>query len=262
MLTGTSPRLRGKNVIGCSVKSRQSDYVKRMLRRALTLISLLATSAALAADTPAATGIVATGPASVLFTIAGLMILGLLFRQTAHRLTQGIVNRIGEMRIQRVLKRHGKDQLHDIIIPGAYGGLARIDHAVLTPGGILCIRTVHTHGVVFGTEDEAQWTNVDGISRRRFLNPLIQNEGRTRALQNIVPEVPVANLVVFTGNVDFPNPLPTNVIHVDSIDSYIAKYVFGPSKVEDWDAVWMSVKSAILSDDASRRDFNAQLSFS
>ena len=103
---------------------------------------------------------------------------------------------------------------------------------------------------------------MDGITRRRFLNPLIQNEGRTRALRNIVPEVPVANLVVFSGNVEFPNPLPANAIHVDRIDSYIAKYVFGPSMVADGDAVWMRVTAAILSDDASRRDFNAQLSFS
>ena len=262
MMTATSLHLQGKTVTNRSVKMAQSDYVKNMFRRAFTLISLLTASAALAADTPATTGVVSTGPAFVLFGIAAVMILGLLFRQTAQRLTQGVVNHLGELRIRRVLSRHGSDQLHDIIIPGAYGGLARIDHAVLTSGGILCIRTVHSHGVVFGNEGDAQWTHVDGITRRRFLNPLIQNEGRARALQNIVPEVPVANLVVFTGNVEFPNPLPSNVIHVDRIDSYIAKYVFGPSKVEDWDAVWMSVKSAVLGDDASRRDFNAQLSFS
>ena len=148
------------------------------------------------------------------------------------------------------------------VMKGAFGGLARIDHAILTSGGILCIRTVHCHGVVFGSEDEAQWTHVDGIARRRFLNPLIQNEGRRKALNNIVPDVPVANLVIFTGNVDFPNPLPSNVIRVGQLDSYIAKYVFGPSKIEDLDAVWMSVKSAAMTDDATRADFNAQLGFS
>ena len=246
----------------CSVSIRQNDYVKTMFRRAFTLISLPTTSAALAADTPAATGVISTGPAAILFSIAAVMILGLLFQHTAHRLTQRVVNRLGELRIRRVLSRHGRDQLHDFIVPGAYGGLARIDHAVLTSGGILCIRTVHVHGVVFGGEEDAQWTHVDGITRRRFLNPLIQNEGRTRALRNIVPEVPVANLVVFSGNVEFPNPLPANAIHVDRIDSYIAKYVFGPSKGADWEAVWLRVKAAILRDDASRRDFNAPLSFS
>ena len=127
-----------------------------------------------------------------------------------------------------------------LFFPGAYGGLAKIDHAILTAGGILCIQTKHYNGVVFGGEDEAQWTNVDGIQRRRFLNPLIQNEGRTRALQKVIPGVPVANLVIFTGKVEFTTPPPKNVIHVDNLESYVAKFVFGPSKVDDWHAVWVN----------------------
>ena len=46
---------------------------------------------------------------------------------------------------------------------------------------------MHYNGIVFGGEDEAQWTNVDGVTHRRFLNPLIQNEGRSRAI-NIGPD--------------------------------------------------------------------------
>ncbi len=216
----------------------------------------------MAADSSTATGITSTGPALFLFTIAAALILSLLFRHTAARLTQVLVQRLGELRIRRALERKTSSVMHDFIVPGAFGGLARIDHAILTSGGILCIKTVHRHGVVFGSEDEPQWTHVDGVARRRFLNPLIQNEGRRKALNNIVPDVPVANLVIFTGNVDFPNPLPKNVIRVGQLDSFIAKYVFGPSKIEDWDAVWMSVKSAAMTDDASRADFNAQLGFS
>ena len=149
--------------------------------------------------------------------------------------------------------------LHDFILPGAYGGHVKIDHAILTAGGILCIQTKHYNGIVFGEADEPQWTNVDGTLRRRFLNPLIQNEGRTRALQNVLPDVPVDNLVVFTGNVEFPTPPPNNVIRVERLDSFIAKHVFGPSKVKDWDAAWLTVKSAALTDEASRKDLQAQI---
>ena len=46
------------------------------------------------------------------------------------------------------------------------------------------------------------------------------------------------------------------------IDSYIAKFVFGPCKIKDWDAVWLTVRSALLTDEGSRKDFRAQLSFS
>ena len=102
----------------------------------------------------------------------------------------------------------------------------------------------------------------DNMHRRKFLNPLIQNEGRTRALQKVIPDVPVANLIVFTGDIQFTSPPEKNVIQVGRLDSYIAKFVFGPCKIDDWDAVWMTLKAAALTDEESRKDFNAQLSFS
>jgi hypothetical protein len=49
---------------------------------------------------------------------------------------------------------------------------------------------------------------------------------------------------------------------VRKLNSYIAKFVFGPCKIKDWDAVWLTVKSAALTDEETRKDFRAQLSFS
>jgi hypothetical protein len=231
----------------------------------IVLIRLVATSLplmavpALAADTAVQTGVTNVGLATFIFTIAGALLLTLIFRSAASHVVRVVTRRIGTFRIRRALEARSPDVLHDFILPGAYGGLVKIDHAILTAGGILCIQTKHYSGIVFGAADEAQWTNVDGTRRRRFLNPLIQNEGRTRALQNVVPDVPVANVVVFTGSVEFPTPPPKNVIRVGKIDSFIAKFVFGPSKVKDWDAVWLTVKSAALTDEATRKDLQAQI---
>jgi len=219
----------------------------------------LAVLPALAAESAAATGITSVGPAIFCFTVAGALILTLVFRSVANHVLGIVTARIGALRIRRVLHARSKDVLHDFILPGAYGGLVKIDHAILTAGGILCIQAKHYNGMVFGAGDEPQWTNVDGTVRRRFLNPLIQNDGRTRALQKAVPEVPVANLVVFTGKVEFPTPPPANVIRVARLDSYIAKFVFGPSKVKDWDSVWLGLRSAALTDEASRKDLRAQI---
>ena len=230
------------------------------VRRILTATPLFAIPA-VAADGGVPTGITSTRPAMFLFTIAGALLLTLVFRSVANHIVRFVTRRIGQYRIRAALARRSHDVLHDAIIPGAYGGLARIDHAILTAGGILCIQTKHCNGIVFGDEDEAQWTNVDGVHRRRFLNPLIQNEGRTRALRQVVPEVPVDNLVVFTGSVEFTSAPPKNVIHVSRLDSYIAKHVFGPSKIKDWDAVWLTVNAAVLKDEAARKDFAAQISF-
>ncbi len=230
------------------------------VRRILTG-ALLVAMPALAADGGLQTGISDTRPALFLFMLAGALMLTLVFRSLASHVVGFVTRKTGQVRIRAALAKRSPDVLHDAIIPGAYGGLARIDHAILTAGGILCIQTKHCNGIVFGDADEAQWTNVDGVHRRRFLNPLIQNEGRTRALRQIVPDVPVDNLVVFTGTVEFTAPPPANVIHVSRLDSYIAKHVFGPSKIEDWDAVWLTVNAAVLKDEAARKDFAAQISF-
>jgi hypothetical protein len=227
----------------------------RLIASSLPLIAI----PALAAEQKIATGITNVGPAAFIFTIAGALLLTLIFRSTAGHMVRIVTARIGALRIRRALAARSPDVLHDFILPGAYGGLTKIDHAILTAGGILCIQTKHYNGVVFGGENEAQWTNVDGTLRRRFLNPLIQNQGRTRALQNVVPDVPVANVVVFTGHVEFPTPPPKNVIRLGALDSFIAKFVFGPSKIKDWDAVWMTVKSAALTDEATRKDLRAQI---
>lgn len=232
--------------------------VFRLCLSGLPLIAL----PAIAAVGDVQTGITGVGPASFIFTIALALLLALVFRSSANHLARFVTTRFGSYRIRAALRARSKDVLHDFILPGAYGGLAKIDHAIMTAGGILCIRTVHYNGIVFGGEDEAQWTNVDGVAKRRFLNPLIQNEGRSRAIRNVVPNVPVANLVIFTGSVEFTTPPPKNVICVGELDSFIAKFVFGPSKVEDWDAVWLSVKAAALDDDNSRKDLAAQIGFS
>jgi len=216
---------------------------------------------ALAAEGEYQAGITSAGPALFLFTLSAALFLTLVFRSTAHHLTRFMTAKIGQWRIRRALAKHSSDVLHDFILPGAYGGLAKIDHAILTAGGILCIQSKHYNGVVFGGEDEAQWNNVDGTKRRRFLNPLIQNEGRRRALQNVVADVPVANLVIFTGSIEFASTPPKNVIHVNELESYVAKFIFGPCKIEDWHAVWLTVSAAAMTDTDTRKDLHAQVGF-
>lgn len=214
-----------------------------------------------AATEPAiATGLTNVGSALVVISAAAALLLTLMFRSSVTQLMRFITGKIGKRRVAKILAARSASVLDDFILPGAFGGLTRIDHAILTSGGIICIQTKHCNGIVFGDPDEPQWTNVDGVQRRKFLNPHIQNEGRTKALQLAVPNVPIANLVVFTGAVQFTSTHEKNVIHVRELESYISKFVFGPSRIKDWDAVWLTVNAALLGDEASRKDFNAQLS--
>ncbi len=228
-----------------------------LLAPALTAALLLAESAA-AADTELGN----FGVASMFFAMGAALLAILFCRPLAKRALDGARELRGSQRLRAVLGGHSKHVLSDFLLPGAYGGLTKIDCALLTGGGILCLRVKHCGGTVYGDAAEPQWTHAEGAANRRFLNPLIQNEGRLRALQRALPDVPVASVVVFTGKVRFASARQPNVITVDELDSFIRKFVFGPCKIEDWDAVWLSLKSAALTDEDSRKDFSAQLSFS
>jgi hypothetical protein len=236
--------------------------IQRLLPNTTAVASISAAWPSVAADAEVATGLDNTGVGMFIIAIAAALLITLLFRASATQVARMVTRRIGKHRMQKILNGRSANVIEDFILPGAYGGLTHIDYAILTSGGILCIQTKHYNGVVFGETKEPQWTNVDGIHRRKFLNPLIQNEGRSKALQKVVPKVPVASLVVFTGAVQFTSVLEKNVIHIRDLDTYIAKFVFGPCKIKDWDAVWMTVKAEALTDEESRKDFNAQLSFS
>ena len=222
---------------------------------ALPLVTVPAVSA------ESATGITSVGPAAFLFSIAFAIILTLLFRRATLRASQGLLRRLGHLRLRRAVSRVSPTHSEGSLLHGAYGGLVRLDHVMLTAAGFVCVRAVHGSGTVFGAADDPQWTLVDGDVRRRFLNPMIQNEGRCRALRLAVGDVPVSNLVVFTGSVQFAAERPSNVIGVDELGAFLDKLVFGPSAVTDWDATWMTFREAVLTDEDSLRDHAAQISF-
>ncbi len=236
--------------------------IRRLLPNTIVIASVTAAWPSVAADAEVVTGLTNTGVGIFIISVAAALLITLLFRASATHVARMVTERIGKHRMRKILNGRSANVIEDFLLPGAYGGLTRIDFAILTSGGILCIQTKHYNGIVFGEAKEPQWTNVDGIHRRKFLNPLIQNQGRSKALQKVVPKVPVADLVVFTGAVQFTSVLEKNVIHVRDLDRYISKFVFGPCKIKDWDAVWMTVRAAALTDEESRKDFNAQLSFS
>jgi len=235
---------------------------RQLLPNAFAAATITVAWPSVAANDEVVTGLTNTGAGMFIIAIAAALLITLLFRASATHVAQALTRRVGKHRILKILHARSADVIEDFILPGAYGGLTRIDYAILTSGGILCIQTKHYNGIVFGEAEEPQWTNVDGIHRQKFLNPLIQNEGRSKALQNVVPKVPVASLVVFTGAVQFTSALEKNVVHVRDLNSYISRFVFGPCKIRDWDAVWMTVNAEALTDEESRKDFNAQLSFS
>jgi hypothetical protein len=242
-----------------------------MIRRHPLFLSissgLLATWPTVAAESesgsePVLMGLTSTGPTIFVSAVAVALLLTVVFHASARHIARFTTEVRGRRRMIEILTDISPAVIEDLILPGAYGGLTCIDNVIMTSGGLFSIQTKQYNGTVMGAKDQPQWTNVDGIYRHNFLNPLIQNEGRTRSLQKIIPGVPVTNLVVFTGEVQFASDVGDNVIHINHLRRFITRYQFGPSKIKDWNAVWQSIKASALTDEASRKDFLSQLSFS
>ena len=196
-----------------------------------------------------------------LFLLAGALTAALLLRPLLYRLLHIAGRHLARLRVRRQLDGLGPDVLHDFIVPAANGGLAKIDHAVRTGNGIVCIQVRHLRGLVFGDEQDAQWSIVDGARRRRFLNPLVHAAGCRHAIEIIAPDVPVASVVVFTGGVDFASPPPVGLLQTTELEGYLSRVEFPSSSIDDWDAVWLTVRAAARTDEATRRDYAAQLGF-
>ena len=54
-------------------------------------------------------------------TIAGALLLTLVFRSAASHVLRVLTTRMGAARIRRVLEARSSDVLHDFILPGALG---------------------------------------------------------------------------------------------------------------------------------------------
>lgn len=205
---------------------------------------------------------VAGGRFTYLLLFSGIgILLALLLRNRAAPCVQSVSRWLGSRRVKKAIRRSGLQCLDNFILPGTCDGLNRVDHAVLTSGGIICIRAKTCSGMIFGTARDPQWTNVDGTERTRFLNPLIQNAGRVSTLQKVVGEMPVESLVVFSGDVQFPVTPAGNIIHVSQLQAWLVQYQQNSSCAADPEAAWHSLRAVARTDSASRKDFESQLSF-
>jgi len=153
------------------------------------------------------------------------------------------------------------DCISSFVLPHACDGLVQIDHAVLTSAGIVCIRTKHIDGIVHGSANDPQWRIADKGRVRSFLNPVIQNEGRVTALRRLLPDIPVASLVVASGNWRLADASIENVIPVSQAVEWLRAFESAGAECGNRHDAWQRLRAAALTDEDTLRDFRAQLSF-
>ncbi len=109
------------------------------------------------------------------------------------------------------------DHLIDALVPDGMGAGFHVDFLLLSVHGILIIDVREVRGNIFGGDQMAEWTVMDGAQRFTFVNPQSGLYDRIAAVRAIAGEVPVEGRVVFTRQGKFPKGLPKWTLMLDTL---------------------------------------------
>ena len=126
-------------------------------------------------------------------------------------------------------------RFHNLIIP-ASNGTAQIDHLLVSPFGLFIVETKNKTGWIFGSENQAKWTQSVYGKNFSFQNPLRQTFRQKKSLAEFlgVEDRVIHMVVFFVGDCSFKTPMPANVLR-SRLGRYIKSFqspVLSASEVE------------------------------
>ncbi|UXY53571.1 NERD domain-containing protein [Pseudomonas tohonis] len=133
------------------------------------------------------------------------------------------------------LDRQTYQRLHNVTL-ATPDGTTQIDHIFLSRYGIFVLETKNMSGWIFGSEQQAQWTQKFPKNSYKFQNPLRQNYKHLKALEatlGIAPEH-LHSVITFVGGSTFKTVMPANVTQGIGFIRYIKSYqqpVFSDAQV-------------------------------
>lgn len=162
-----------------------------------------------------------------LLTLAMLLIVTAILG--AYISSAGFKGAIGEWKTKTAgkigLPDHTYQHYHDLVIPSGRG-TTQIDHIILSKHGVFVIETKHYTGWIFGSPQQAKWTQKIYKETFRFQNPLRQNYKHTKAVAALLnfPDTSVHSIIVFSGDCTFKTPMPNNVTTISGYVQYIKNF--------------------------------------
>ncbi|MBS0364787.1 MAG: NERD domain-containing protein [Proteobacteria bacterium] len=138
------------------------------------------------------------------------------------------------------------DHLIDTLVPDGMGSGFHVDYLLMTPRGIMVIDLRDVRGNIFGGDQMAEWTVMDGARRTTFTNPQSALYDRIAAVKSLAGEVPVEGRIVFTRRGRFPKGLPKWTVMLDGLRSELAAAEFEPpaDTAARHSEAWQRVKDA------------------
>src|ERR1700757_2409782 len=141
----------------------------------------------------------------------------------------------------------GSDYLVDMLVPDGMGGGFHVDFLLLTTRGILVVDLRDVKGNIFGGDQMAEWTVMDGPRRFTFINPQSALYDRIAAVKAVTGDVPVEGRIVFTRRARFPKGLPKWTLMVDALRAEfpLVEYQSHAEATAPLHAGWRRLKEAV-----------------
>ena len=114
--------------------------------------------------------------------------------------------------------------INNVTIPTS-NGTTQIDHVIVSRYGIFVVETKNMDGWIFGSENQAEWTqSLPGGRKYKFQNPLRQNFRHTKALSEFlgVDHGKLFSIVFFIGECQLKTAMPDNVM-TEGYSGYIKR---------------------------------------
>jgi restriction system protein len=115
-------------------------------------------------------------------------------------------------------------RFHNLIIP-ASNGTSQIDHLLISLYGLFIVETKNIKGWIFGSENQAKWTQSLYGKKYSFQNPLRQTFRQKKILTEYLnlEEYYVQTVVFFVGDCEFKTEMPKNVLN-SGLGRYIKQF--------------------------------------
>src|SRR5215469_8107453 len=120
------------------------------------------------------------------------------------------------------------DHLMDSLVPDGMGGSFHVDFLLLTLRGVVVIDLRDVKGNIFGGDQMADWTVMDGARRFTFTNPQSALYDRIAAVKAVAGDVPVEGRIVFTRRARFPKGVPKFTLMLDALRAEFPPADFEP----------------------------------
>jgi hypothetical protein len=146
------------------------------------------------------------------------------------------------------------DHLANALVPDGMGGGFHVDFLLLTMRGVVVIDLRDIRGNIFGGDQMAEWTVMDGARRFTFTNPQSALYDRIAAVKAVAGDIPVEGRIVFTRRGKFPKGLPKWTLMVDALRAEFPPVEYQPQEEataplsEGWRRIRESVKPSYMVD--------------